>query len=139
MIFIGFIFFILIVGGFLTAVFKFIGTQEWALPFIKLLGNSFIPHAYAQSGYLPNPLGVSNLYDFLLLIVRLAVRWFVYPAIIVMWVWSGFAYVEAQGNPEKLSKAHNWLLWAVISTVVIFMTEGFLFAIRGTVQQVFGG
>jgi hypothetical protein len=132
----GFILVIAIMGGLFLGLLKFIGTQDWAIPLVKLLSNAFIPHAYAQSGYLPNPLGVSNLYDFLLLLVRLVVRWFIYPAIIVMWVWSGFAYVEAQGNPEKLSKAHNWLLWAVISTVVVLMTEGFLFALRGTVQQI---
>lgn len=90
----------------------------------------------ADSALLPNPLSTNSVYDFLLLIVRLIIRWFVYPGIIAMWVWSGFAFVAAQGNPEKLVKARSWLMWAAIVTVVVFMTEGFLFAVRGTVQQI---
>lgn len=134
---VGFVVLVLLLGGAGVAILTFLGTQDWAIQLLKLFSEAIVPHAYAVEGrLLPNPLGTNNLYDFVLLFVRLVVRWFVFPALIVMWVWSGFAYVLAQGNPEKISTAHKWLLWAVISTVVVMVTEGFLFALQGTVQQI---
>ncbi|MFA6608749.1 MAG: hypothetical protein WCT07_02465 [Candidatus Paceibacterota bacterium] len=133
----GFFIVVAVFGGFFLAILKFLGAQEWTTTLIRLISDAFIPHAYAQTGeLLPNPLGTNSLYDFILIIVRVAIRWFVYPALVGMWVWSGFSFVLAQGNPEKIMKARNWLMWAVISTVIVFMTEGFLFALRGTVQTI---
>lgn len=133
----GFAIVVAIIGGFFFGILKFLGAQEWTTTLLKLISDAFVPHAYAQQGQmLPNPLGTNSLYDFLLILVRTVIRWFIYPALIFMWAWSGFSYVAAQGNPEKLSKAHKWLMWAAISTVVVFMTEGFLAALRGTVQQI---
>lgn len=127
----GFMIVIAVVGGLLLAMLKFLTVGP---EFLKLLSEAFIPHAYAQT--LPNPLGVNSLYDFILLLVRLFIRWFVYPAIVAVWVWTGFAFVAAQGRPEELVKAKKWLLWAFICTCLIFVTEGFLFALRGTVNQI---
>ena len=133
----GLIIFLLIMSGLFVVALEYLSVQPWAIPILKLLTDSFIPHAYAADQLLPNPLGTNNLYDLILLLVRLVIRWFVFPAVLIMWIWSGFAYVAAQGNPEKISKAHNWLLWAFVSTVIIMVTEGFLFAIRDTVQSIF--
>jgi hypothetical protein len=91
-----------------------------------------------NSKHLPNPVGVDNLYDFLLQAVRLVVRFFVYPALIAMWVWTGFSFVFAQGAPEKLNKAKKLLLWAFFSTLIIFMIQGFLLALQGSVAKILG-
>ncbi|MCF7843292.1 hypothetical protein K9M47_00155 [Candidatus Gracilibacteria bacterium] len=85
---------------------------------------------------LPNPLGVDSLYDFILSALSLIMKFFIYPGLIAMWVWSGFNYVLAQGAPEKLSKTHNLLMWAVISTLVVFVAQGFLIAVRGSVEKI---
>ncbi len=130
---IGFLVILAVLGGFLLVMLQFLGVNS---TFLKLISDAFVTHAYAQGQYLPNPLGVTSLYDFLLVVVRLVMSFVVYPAIIAMWVWSGFAYVIAQGNPEALKKAHQWLLWAVISTIVIFTLQGLLLALKGTVNQV---
>jgi hypothetical protein len=131
----GFFIVVAVVGGLLLAMLKFLSVDP---RFLQLLSDAvigaFIPHAYAQ--YLPNPLGTNNLYDFILTVVRTVIRFFVYPAIIAVWVWTGFAFVAAQGAPEALMKAKKWLMWAIICTVLIFMTEAFLFALRGTVNQI---
>lgn len=134
----GFLIITAILGGLFAAMLKFISAQDWTTSLIKAFSEAFVPHAYAaESEYLPNPLGTESVYDFILAIVRMVIRWFIYPALIVMWVWSGFSYVIAQGNPEKISKTHKWLLAAFASTLIVFMTEGFLFAIRGTVDSIF--
>lgn len=85
---------------------------------------------------LPNPLGVTSLYDFILSVLNLVMRFFIYPALIAMWVWSGFSYVLAQGAPDKIAKTHKLLLWAFISTLLVFITQGFLVAVRGSVQKI---
>lgn len=85
---------------------------------------------------LPNPIGVTSLYDFILSVLSLVMKFFIYPALIAMWVWSGFSYVLAQGAPEKLSKTHKLLMWAFVSTLVVFMTQGFLSSLKGSVQKI---
>ncbi len=85
---------------------------------------------------LPNPLGVCSLYDFILNGLKLVLKFFIYPALIAIWVWTGFNYVLAQGAPEKLMKTHKLLMWAVISTFVVFVIQGFLLALRGSVEKI---
>ncbi len=126
----------LFVGGFFTVLMKYLGLQTWVTQFFNIstiLLNA--PHAYAAT-YLPNPYGVSNVYDLLLLVLTLFVKWAVYPGLIVVWVWSGFSYVLAQGNPEKISNAHSWLLWAVGSTIIVLVAQGFFFALQGTISTI---
>jgi predicted membrane protein len=63
----------------------------------------------------------------------------IHPAVIGIWVISGFLYVAAQGAPEKLKKAHRLLLWAFISTLIVFTIQGFMVAIKGTVNTILPG
>jgi hypothetical protein len=54
-------------------------------------------------------------------------------------VWTGFSFVFAQGKPEMLAKAKKWLMWAFVSTLVIFLLQGFLVAVQGTVMKILPG
>lgn len=121
-----------------------IGVKSEFLKVFEIFGNSsynLVEHSYAAetavSDKLPNPTGVTSLYDFMLAVIRLVVRWFVYPIIIFSWFTSGFLFVRAQGSPERLNYAKNWLLWTLIGTLVILMAEGFAFALRETITQIF--
>lgn len=139
---VGFLIVIALFGGLLLVMLQYLGVRGDAefnpLQILRIFSEAFFTHAYAQTtgGYLPNPLGVSNLYDFLLSTLRLVMRFFIYPALIVMWVWTGFSFVAAQGRPEALSKAKKWFMWAVITTFIIFFLQTFLLALRGSVQQI---
>lgn len=141
----GFLLIVALFGGLFLVVLRYFGVKSEdgfdPLIILKLLTEAFIPYAHAQvlTTQLPNPVGADNLYDFILNVLRLVMRFFVYPALIVIWVWTGFAFVAAQGNPEGLSKAKKWLMWAFVSTLVIFMLQAFLVALRGTVQQILPG
>jgi hypothetical protein len=75
----------------------------------------------------------------MLKILALVIRFFIYPALIVIWVWTGFAFVLAQGKPDALSKAKKLLVWATISTFVVVMIQAFLFAAKGTVEEILPG
>lgn len=88
---------------------------------------------------LPNPLGFDDPYTFILSGVRLAIRFFFYPALIAIWTYCGFLYVAAQGAPDKLAKVHNLLLKAALTTFVVFATQGFLGALQGSVEKIVPG
>ena len=143
----GFLFIVALFGGLMFVLLKYVGVKDGPLQLLKLFTDAFIPHAYAEAasttttgtGYLPNFLSSNDLYSLLLSIARLVMRFFIYPALIVMWVWTGFAFVLAQGNPDALTKARKWLMAAFISTLVIFMLQGFLVAAQGTVKKILPG
>lgn len=130
------------VGTYL-ALLQFAGVNMNILQFIGSLF-AFVPgvfamHAYAQesASLLPNALGVTDLYDFLLLLIRLFVRWFVFPALVFAWLYTGLQFVFAQGNPGKIKEARTWLLWVFIATFIIMLSEAFAFALRSTINQIF--
>jgi NADH:ubiquinone oxidoreductase subunit 4 (subunit M) len=50
---------------------------------------------------------------------------------------TGFKYVSAQGNPEKLTEAHKYLWYTLIGTVIIMLAQGFALALSGTISQIF--
>lgn len=124
------------VGGILIALLKLLGIEE---QFLKLISDALFTTAYAQGSGLQNTVQSTSLYDFLLVVVRAFIRYFVYPGIIFAWVFTGFSFVMAQGNPEKLTKAKLWLLWAVGCTIAIFITEAFLFSLRNTINSILPG
>jgi hypothetical protein len=139
---------ILLFGGALGYILEFFGVDpkylRLIMPFSAPAKTSlliFFPHAYAADGdMLPNPVsGVDNLYDFIRQALRLIMRFFVYPALIVAWVWTGFAFVLAQGAPEQLNKAKKLLVGVFITTLVIFMIQGFILALKSTFEKVLPG
>lgn len=131
-------------GGYLAFLSYFNIKSEFLTPITKLFSmnlSDVLPfaHAHAQDAEkLPNPLGTTtNLFDFLGMLVSLVIRWFVFPVIIFSWLYTGFQYVYAQGNPQKLMDAHKWLWWTLIGTVTIMLAEGFTLALQGTFKQFF--
>jgi hypothetical protein len=129
--------------GTYLALLQFAGVNMNILQFIGSLfafvPGVFVMHAYAQesAALLPNALGVTDLYDFLLLLIRLFVRWFVFPALVFAWLYTGLQFVFAQGNPGKIKEARTWLLWVFIATFIIMLSEAFAFALRATINQIF--
>ena len=106
------------------------------LNILKLFSGGLIEHTYAQTTQLPSPTNYGNLYDFILGGLRLVMRFFIYPALVVIWVWTGFSFVLAQGAPDALLKAKKWLMWAFITTFVIVVLQGFLLALRTTALKI---
>jgi len=66
-----------------------------------------------------NPLGDgSSLPAFIQSLLGIVVRAGI-PLVVLALVYTGFRFVEARGNPEKLSKAKNLLLYTVIGSAVV--------------------
>jgi hypothetical protein len=135
----GFLIFVLIAGGIASTIFGVFGLKP---VFFNFLSEIFIDHAYASgtttvNTFLPNPLiGVSDIYDFLGAVLRILMSFIVYPVIIMAWVWSGFSYVIAQGNPEALTKTHRRFLIVVILTIAIFLSKSVLTVIGNTAKLI---
>ena len=42
-----------------------------------------------------------------------------FPVAVVFIFWSGFLFISAGGNPEKLKTARDTLLWAIIGLTIV--------------------
>lgn len=124
-----------------------LGVQEWALKLLRSLSSlDLIPHAYAQGtqvsqgsqALLPSGFTFASIPDLLIALGNVAIRFFLYPWLIFIWVWSGFKLVYAQGSPEGLEKARTSITRAAIITVVVFTLQAFLLAAKVTVEKVRG-
>ncbi len=66
-----------------------------------------------------NPLGPgTGVMDFLKSLVGIIIRAGI-PLVILALIYSGFLFVEAQGNPNKLITAKKTLLWTVVGSAVL--------------------
>ena len=87
------------------------------------------------SGKLCNPLSsINSIPEFFQAILDI-VMVFAIPFIVFFIIYAGFLYVMAQGNPDKVSKAHNALLYALIGGVLILAANALLAIVTGTVEQ----
>ncbi len=136
----GFIFILFLFGGGLYAALSLFGVDEDILQILNLFSTAVIPHAYAQTidaaGNPLNPTNATSLYEVILSVLRLTMRFIIYPGLIVMWVWTGFSFVLAQGAPDALTKAKRYLVRALVSTLVVVTIQGLLSAAQVSVERV---
>ena len=84
---------------------------------------------------IPNPLtGVSTIPDFLAKIIN-AFLLVLTPIVVIMFIYSGFLFVQAQGNEEKIQTAKRTLLYTIIGAAVILGSKGIALAVQQTVTQ----
>ena len=53
---------------------------------------------------LQNPIGTKTIQDFLVKILNAVVQ-ILTPVLVLMFIWTGFKFVQAQGQPEAIEKA----------------------------------
>lgn len=137
---IGFVVIVGVLGGVLFGVLEYLGVKKEILDVMRnILSDAFATSAYAQTDPQKiNPLSITNVYDFILAVFRIFLRFIVYPGLVFIWVRVGLEFVLAQGAPERLAKAKKWLLGAFVTTIVIFMVQTFLLAVKGSVDSIFG-
>lgn len=130
--------FVSVLGVFLKAILNEEYFNMFKLLFSRLNdGGFFIQNAFAASqGGIPNIVKVNNLFDLVVLIYSLTMRWILIPTLIVAWIWSGFLFIFARGNPKKLEHAKEMLLYSVIWTFALLVVLGFVYSLRSTFTQV---
>ena len=107
------------------------GLREDVLSFLKqILANSdtsIFPHAMAQS--IPTPSSGAdgsyvNLFpgetigSLFLKIIKVGINYVVAPVLVGATIWSGFLFVKAEGNPEKLQNAKKFAMRVLVGIAV---------------------
>lgn len=92
-----------------------------------------------QNVSLVNPLGggatlASFLNSVLTVVVRIGAI-----VVVLMLVWVGFLFVTAAGDPGKLSKARQALLYTVIGALILLGAQAIAMGIQATVQALGSG
>jgi membrane protease YdiL (CAAX protease family) len=86
---------------------------------------------------LTNPLQFNSLSQFLEAILS-AVITIAFPIIVLMFVYSGFLFITAQGNEQKLTQFRRVLLWTIVGALLILGAQVLSSAIQGTVDEIRG-
>jgi hypothetical protein len=89
---------------------------------------------------LQNPLqaaGIENIPQFVEAILNIALKIGV-PLIALAIIYSGFLFVAAQGNPDKLKKARQAFLWTMVGAAILLAAVAIAQAIGGTIDQLRG-
>lgn len=85
--------------------------------------------------HLDNPLKAQTIQDaiklFMGIILKLAI-----PVIILFFLWTGFTYITALGNPTQIGKAHRMFLYTIIGTLLVLGAWVITNAIVGTINAV---
>lgn len=85
----------------------------------------------SQIPTLSNPLKVKNVTDLLLKIVDILIFLGVIVAVF-MFIFVGFKFVWARGNPEELVKARQMFLWIVVGTAILISSKVIVEVIKTT-------
>lgn len=97
-------------------------------------GDGYNPN-FVLTTTIANPLGVDfNIVEFLRKLFTNFVK-IALPFLVMFMVYSGFLFVEARGNEEKLSKAKKNFFYVIIGATLIFGAWMIALVLRGTVDQ----
>ena len=94
----------------------------------------FLFPAVTLAAPLMNPLGFDTLYEFLIAILEVVIA-IAFPALVLFFVWIGFRFVTAEGDPEKLKKIRELFLWALVGALLVLGARVLAEAIRLTVKE----
>ncbi len=88
-----------------------------------------------EQGKLCNPLISSDISVIVIAILK-AVAQLGFAVAAIFLVYSGFLFITAQGDTEKLQKARNNFLWTVIGLGIFLGAWAIAIIIRNTIRQV---
>jgi TRAP-type C4-dicarboxylate transport system permease small subunit len=80
-----------------------------------------------------NPIASNTLQEFVADILNIVVTVSM-PFLVVMIIYAGFTYVNAQGNPAKIQAAHQMILWTLVGAGIILGAFIIARAIEGTIN-----
>lgn len=87
---------------------------------------------------LENPLGDTDTFGKLVEKVLRAIVTVLMPFVVLAFIWTGFMFVYAQGNPDMLKKAKVSLQYTIIGSFILLGAWGFAQIIGTTVAGITG-
>ena len=110
-----------------------------ALPHHTLAQDAGTGDSFSLDFKLDNPIdGSDDLPSFVVTIAKALVI-LLTPLVVIMVLYSGFLFVTARGNAEKLGSAKDALLYTLIGAAIVLGAEGFATIIQNTVGCLGGG
>ncbi len=85
-----------------------------------------------------NPIKVNTFSAFVELVISSAVT-ILMPFVVLAFVYSGFLFVLAQGNQEKLKEAKEAIKWSIVGAFILLGAHGFAKIIGSTVSTITTG
>lgn len=82
---------------------------------------------------LQNPIRYDTFSDFVAAVLQTAVE-ILMPFVVLAFIWSGFLFVKAQGNPEELKTAKQAIYWSIIGAFILMGAWGFAQIISTTIS-----
>lgn len=102
---------------------------------LTLLGALFAPAlAFAEQGVLVNPLNAGSLPELVGVVLDAMIE-LGSIALVLALVWVGFRFVSAQGNPSKIEKAREALMYTVIGGLILLGSAAISMVVQQTVQS----
>jgi len=87
---------------------------------------------------LTNPLSAGTNIETLLADILAYVVQIGAVVVVLMLVYVGFIFVTARGEPGKITKAREALLWTVVGALILLGAEAIALAIQATVKAIGG-
>jgi len=78
------------------------------------------------SATLSNPLGTNYSIPELVGMIIKYILGLVGTLSLLMFIWAGFMWLTAQGNPDKVKKGRDTMLWAIVGLIIVFSSYAIL-------------
>ncbi len=111
---------------------------SFLIPFISNAeegGGPAEPYTRGSGLTLDNPLKAESIQQLLQLIVDIIIQ-IGMPVLVLVFVFIGFKFVTARGNPDAINSAKRWFGWAVVGSAVVLGAFVIATAIEGTISQI---
>ena len=89
-------------------------------------------------GSFVNPIQYDSIEEFLIAVLN-AVVLILFPIIVLMLVYCGFAFIAARGNETKIKEARRVFFWTLIGGLIILGAKALALAIAATVSEIQAG
>ena len=84
----------------------------------------------------PTP-AIGTLFDFITKVLEIVIKISI-PVVALAFIWTGYLFVSASGDPTKIKEARGWLLGTVIATAIIFGSIVIANIVQGTMTLIGG-
>ncbi len=88
-----------------------------------------------EAGKFCNPLKIDSFTGLVQAILKVAV-YILFPVAVLFLIYSGFLFITALGNFEKLTKAKNNFLWTLVGMTLLLGAFALSTLIKGTIDPI---
>ena len=99
---------------------------------LLILGAVFVFPLLIQAQSIDNPLGEDTIIDLIRNIINFIFRLSL-PVGALMIVISGYYFMTSNGDPEKVKKAKDTIIWTLVGIIVIFLSLAIIDGLKNAI------